>query len=87
MPVYHEEEIDEPIGEVVARFSRGRIDPLSFRWRTREHRVHRVNAYWVDRNTQPTVHSFTVTVDTGDIYELAYREGDPIWRLERVFVE
>ena len=70
MSVLHEEEIHEPIGEVLARFARGRIDPISFQWRRRRYRVTKVNARWLDRSGQPVTHGFTVTVESGDVFEL-----------------
>ncbi|MEE8141565.1 MAG: hypothetical protein V3T77_00550 [Planctomycetota bacterium] len=87
MSVLHEEEIHEPIDEVLARFARGRIDPLSFQWRRRRYRVTGVNARWLDRSSQPATHGFTVTVESGDVFELAYQQGNPVWRLERIFLQ
>ena len=55
--------------------------------RRRLYRVERVNTNWVDRQLTPCTHGFTVTVESGDIFELAYQEGNPVWRLERVFVQ
>ncbi len=86
MATLHEEEIHEPIGEVVVRFASGRIDPLSFCWRRRRYRVTRVNARWLDRSAHPSTHGFTVTVESEDIFELAYQEGNPVWRLERILL-
>lgn len=81
-----EEGIHEPVGNLIARFDGGRIDPLAFRWRQRDYRVERVNARWVDRSRVPHTHGFTVTIESGDIVELAYQEGNPVWRLERIFL-
>ena len=86
-PTLHEEEIHEAISDIVVRFHRGRIDPISFRWQRRTHEVVRVNARWTDRNLSPCTHGFTVTVKSGDVFELAYQEGNPVWRLERVFLQ
>lgn len=82
----HEETIREPVAALLARFDGRGIEPLAFRWRRREYRVRRLNARWIDRSLSPAVHGFTVTVDTGDLYELSYQEGNPVWTLERVFL-
>ncbi|MFQ5655336.1 MAG: hypothetical protein ACE5GW_11480 [Planctomycetota bacterium] len=86
-PTYREEPIHEPVGGLIARFDRGRIEPLSFHWRRRDYRVARVNASWVDRSISPPTHGFTVTEEGGDVFELAYQEGNPVWRLERIFLQ
>ncbi|MGA1202269.1 MAG: DUF6504 family protein [Planctomycetota bacterium] len=82
----HEERIHEPIGSLIARFEGAGIAPLSFRWRRREYTVRALNARWTDRSIQPSVHGFTVTVDSGDVFELSYQEGEGLWRLERIFL-
>jgi len=86
-PDNREEEIHEPIGDVLARFRKGMIEPISFRWRRRGHRVVELHGTWVDRSVTPPLHGFTVTTEDGDLMELSYQEGNPVWRLERVFLE
>ncbi len=82
----HEEIIDEPIVRLVARFDGRGIHPLSFCWRRHDYRVEQLNARWIDRTLQPALHGFTVTVESGDIFELSYQEGDSLWRVVRVFL-
>ena len=86
-PTFQEEEVHEPVGSLLARFESGQINPLSFSWRRRLYRIDRINARWTDRNVEPPTYGFTVTVDSGDIFELAYQEGNPVWRLERIFLQ
>ena len=82
----HEEPVHEPVGSLVARFDGRGISPLSFHWRRRDYRVRQLNARWIDRSLNPALHGFTVTVDSGDVFELSYQEGEALWRLERIFL-
>lgn len=76
--------IDEPLAWVEARFEKGAISPTAFRWGRREFRVAAVHARWVDRAARPVRRGFSVGVVSGEIFELAYREGDPVWRIVAV---
>ncbi|MBI4564950.1 MAG: hypothetical protein HY716_09695 [Planctomycetes bacterium] len=71
--------IDEPLAWVVARFEKGAISPQAFRWKQREFAVSAVHARWVDRSTRPMRYGFSVSTRTGEVMELEYREGDPVW--------
>ncbi len=82
----HEESIDEPVGALLARFDGRGIEPVSFQWRRRNYQVKQLNARWIDRTLSPALHGFTVTVGSGDIFELSYQEGEALWRLERIFL-
>lgn len=79
-----ETEIHEKLARVLVRYQEGRIEPLEFRWKTREFRVRAVNARWVDRATRPIRYFFSVTADAGETFTLSYREGEPVWYLETV---
>ncbi len=80
------EAIDEAI-TVRADFRGGVATPLAFRRGANEHRVVRVNARWVDRSgRQPRFH-FSVTVASGDVYELHLYAADLVWRLDSVTME
>ena len=87
MAEIHEEEIHESLDEVVACFRGGKIEIRSLSWRGRQHRVERMHASWIDRAVQPPVHGFTVTLESDDLMELAYQEGDLDWRLERLLLQ
>jgi hypothetical protein len=71
--------LSEPLAWVTARFEKNAISPTAFRWKTREFRVTSVNARWVDRAVRPIRHGFSVTAASGEVIELEYREGDPVW--------
>lgn len=86
-PEMREEEIHEAIGDLLARFTNGRIEPISFCWQKRNYRVSELHGNWVDRTVIPPLHGFTVTTEEGELMELSYQEGNPIWRLERIFLE
>ncbi len=87
MTVVREETIDEPLDEVVIRFHADRMEVVSLCWNRRPLKVVQNHSHWVDRTLQPPLHGFTVTVDSGDILELAYQEGQAVWRLDRIFLE
>jgi len=54
---------------------------------TREHRVARVNARWIDRaGKHPSFH-FSVTVESGDVYQLQLQGADLVWRVDSVALE
>lgn len=83
----YEERVDEPLRKVYVLFGGGRIRPVALLRGERRYRVTRLNASWVDRSLRPSRHGFSVTVDTGEIFQLLYTEGDPVWRLESVLME
>jgi hypothetical protein len=72
---------------VRADFLGGAVTPVAFRLGGREHRVTRVNARWIDRaGRHPSFH-FSVTVESGDVYQLRLESGDLVWRVESVALE
>ena len=81
-----EEAIHEKLSRLVVRYEGGRIEPLEFRWGIREFRVRSVNARWVDRALRPPRYFFSVTADSGEIFILSHREGEPVWYVDSVIV-
>lgn len=80
----------EPIDEAVtvrADFHGGTATPLAFRRGGREHRVVRVNARWVDRAGRHPRFYFSVTVESGDVYQLQLHAADLVWWLDSVALE
>jgi len=80
----------ELINEAVtvrADFHGGRATPLAFRLGPREHRVTGVNARWVDRSGKDPRFCFSVTTETGDVYQLHMSAADLVWRLESVTLD
>ena len=80
------EAIDEAVS-VRADFRGGVVTPVAFTRRGREHRVARVNARWVDRVPRHPHFCFSVTDESGDVYELELQAGEMVWWLESVSVE
>jgi len=81
-----QETIDEAV-TVRADFQGGVVTPVAFRLRGREQRITRVNARWVDRVPRHPHWYFSVTVDTGDVYQLQLQAGDMVWWLDAVALE
>jgi hypothetical protein len=80
------EAIDEAV-PVRADFRGGAMTPQAFRLRGREHRVKQVNARWIDRAGRQTRHYFSVTTDSGDVYQLHLYTADMVWRVDSVALE
>ena len=79
-----ETEIHEKLSRIPVRYEAGRVEPLEFRWGTRDLRVASVNAHWVYRATRPIKYFFSVSTSSGEVCILCHREGDPIWYIESV---
>ena len=82
-----EETIDIPLQKVYVLFEGGKIRPIALLWGQRRFRVNRVNSNWVDRSLRPIRYGFSLTVDTGEILQLSYEEGNPVWRLDYILTE
>jgi hypothetical protein len=80
------ETIDQAVA-VRADFQGGVVSPLAFRHAGREQRVAHVNARWVDRAGRHPRFCFSVTVESGDVYELQLSAADLVWWLEAVTME
>jgi hypothetical protein len=80
------ERLDEKI-KVRADFGGGTIKPLVFMRRSQIHKVVKVNCYWMDREGNAKIHYFSVTSDTGDVYQLHLNSDDMVWHLDLVMVE
>ena len=72
---------------VRADFQGGVATPVAFRLNGREHRVARVNARWIDRAGRHPVFYFSVTAESGDVYQLQIQGADLIWRVDTVSLE
>jgi len=80
------ERLDEKV-RVRADFSEGSIKPLMFVRRGQIHRVVRVNCRWLDREGTAKIHYFSVTSDSGDVYQLHLNTDDMTWHLDQVMME
>jgi hypothetical protein len=80
------EAIDEAVA-VRADFRGGRVSPVAFHRGARAHRVTRVNARWVDRSGKHPRFFFSVTVESGDVYQLQLQGADLVWWLDSVTLE
>jgi hypothetical protein len=80
------ERLDEKI-KVRADFGGGTIKPLVFMRRRHIHRVVKVNCRWMDREGTAKIYYFSVTSDSGDVYQIHLNTGDMTWHLDLVMVE
>jgi hypothetical protein len=80
------EALDQAI-RVRADFQGGVVTPLVFRRNGREHRVLHVNARWIDRSGRHPRFHFSVSVESGDVYQLHLQAADMVWWLESVALE
>ena len=83
----HEVSIDQPLREVYVLFEEGKIRPIALEWGKRRWKVARVNSSWVDRSLRPCRHGFSLTMDNGEIFQVSYEEGNPVWRLEYLLTD
>jgi len=80
----------ELIGQAIsvrADFQGGVVTPVAFRRAGREHRVARVNTRWVDRAGRHPRFHFSVTDESGDVYQLQLSGADLVWWLESVALD
>jgi hypothetical protein len=80
----------EPIDEAVkvrADFQGGSITPLLFRRGSEVRKLCTVNTRWQDARGRHRRYYFSVTADSGDVYQLCFDTGDLTWRLEYVMFE
>ena len=80
------ERLDEKV-KVRADFGGGTIKPLVFMRRGQIHRVVKVNCRWMDREGTSKIYYFSVTSDSGDVYQIHLNAGDMTWHLDLVMVE
>ncbi len=83
----YEVAINEPLRSVYVLFEEGKIRPMAIEWGkqgAQKKQVVRVNSSWVDRSLRPHRHGFSLTMETGEIFQVSYEEGNPVWRLEYV---
>jgi hypothetical protein len=80
------EPINEPVA-VRADFRGGVVTPVAFRRGAREHRLAHVNARWVDRAGKHPRFYFSVTDESGDVYQLQLQGADLLWWLDSVSLE
>ena len=80
------ERIDEAV-KVRADFQGGVISPVLFRRGNRRIAVRAVNTRWQDSHGRHRRCYFTVTADTGDVYQLCFDTADLGWRCESIMFE
>jgi hypothetical protein len=80
------ERLDEKV-KVRADFGGGLIKPLIFVRRGQIHRVKQVNCRWMDREGTAKIYYFSVTSDSGDVYQIHLNAGDMTWHLYQVMIE
>jgi hypothetical protein len=80
----------EPIDEAVkvrADFQGGTITPMLFRRGKDVRKIRTVNTRWQDTRGKSRLCYFSVTADSGDVYQLCFDTGDLVWRLEYVMFD
>ena len=80
----YEQVLDEILPQTYVCFGPAGFRPFAFVRGSRKYVIRRVNCRWVDRSFSPPRHGFSVTSDTGEVFQLSYTEGDPYWRLESI---
>ena len=70
-----------------ADFSGGRVTPLQFVQRGREHAVRAVHSRWLDRAGRHPQFYFSAETESGEVYELRLDSGDMTWHVHSVMLE
>jgi hypothetical protein len=79
--------IQEPLSKVYVLFEEGTIRPMAIEWGKKKLKVSRVNSSWIDRSLRPHRHGFSLTMESGEIFQVSYEEGNPIWKLEYLLTD
>lgn len=79
------EKIEEPV-RVLAVFSGGDVNPVRFRWKTRELDIFSINARWLDRHGEECNRHYSVQVGD-ETYMLHFSSQDMQWWLDQVVLE
>ncbi|MBU1700945.1 MAG: hypothetical protein KJ970_10775 [Candidatus Eisenbacteria bacterium] len=82
----HWEQVNEAV-KVRADFQGGAISPLLIKRGEKTVRVRGVNTRWIDTQGRHRLCYFSVTTDSGDIYQLRFHGGEMTWLLEYVMFE
>jgi len=80
------EHLNEAV-KVRADFQGGKIVPVVFKRQNKRYRVVQVNAAWEDREGTQKLYFFSVTADSGDVYQLRLNGKDMIWYVDLVMME
>ena len=80
------EHLNEAV-KVRADFQGGKITPLAFKRKDKRHKVVQVNASWEDREGAQKLYYFSVTADSGDVYQLRLNGKDMTWYVDLVMME
>jgi len=80
------EHLNEAI-KVRADFKGGRIVPVAFARKGKRYKVVQVNAAWEDREGAQKLYFFSVTADSGDVYQLRLNGKDMTWYVDLVMME
>jgi hypothetical protein len=79
----HWETLDEAI-KVRADFAAGEVTPLLFRRAGCAIRIVAINSRWAQRRGRRQRHYFSVTAESGDIYQLRFDPDRATWKAEAV---
>ena len=77
--------IEEPIIVGVV-FSRGKITPRFFVWKSRKYQIGKITYSWNSKIGDAPVFHFAVT-SSGTVYEISYNLKTSNWWLEKIYEE
>src|SRR5215510_2802912 len=79
--------IQEPLRKVYVLFEEGVIRPMALEWGKKKLKVSRVNSSWIDRSLQPGRHWFSLTMESGEIFQVSYEQDNPLRILEYLLTD
>jgi hypothetical protein len=78
-------DVQEPVLALVEFSPQGEIRPLAFVRAGRRHRVKQTTYRWRTGKGRETLRYFAVTTESGDAFQLSYREDSATWWVEQVW--
>jgi hypothetical protein len=81
------EKTDEPLKVRVDFEAGGLIRPLLLRRGGQVFRVRKVNGCWDDREGIHRIFYFSLSMDSGDVFQVAFRPSEACWRLTSVALD
>ena len=78
--------LGEPI-EVLAVFQKGKIKPLSFKWKSRVYKISRITSHWSAPVGKYKWHHFGIIDKDDNFFEICYDEEKYAWNIKQTWKE
>ena len=79
---HHPDELNEGI-EVLAWFSKGKVQPRIFTWKNKAYRIKNITYNWQERRGRELISFFSVS-SGADLYQISFNNTTFSWKLDKV---